>query len=308
MSFWLSEKTMCRFLCLPTPFHNQFDKRKTDSSVSAKSAECFFRLTPQGAIFAFLTASMSLVMTARQFSPQATGAGSTAPVFGYKVIHTYPHDHNAFIQGFIYLNGAFYESTGLNGRSSLRKVKIETGEVLQRIDIPQQYFAEGLTDWRNELIQLTWKAGVGFVYDRPTFRQLRTFRYGGEGWGLTHDGTRIIESDGSSVLRFFDPETLRETGSIAVTDGNQPVDQLNELEYIKGEIWANVWQTDRIVVIDPKTGRVNRWIDLRGLLSNADREDQVDVLNGIAYDATHDRIFVTGKLWPKVFEIRVFKK
>jgi glutaminyl-peptide cyclotransferase len=292
MSFWLSEKTMCRFLGLASTFRGVG----------------LFRLTPRRAVLFLLTVSLSLALTARAPSPQAADTGSTAPVFGYKVVHTYPHDHDAFIQGFIYLNGVFYESTGLNGHSSLRKVNVETGRVLQKIDIPEQYFAEGLADWKNELIQLTWKAGMGFVYDRLTFNQLRTFRYGGEGWGLTHDGTRLIESDGSSVLRFFDPETLRETGSIAVTDGNQAVDQLNELEYIKGEIWANVWQTDRIVVIDPKTGHVNRWIDLRGLLPNADRQGQVDVLNGIAYDAAHDRIFVTGKLWPKIFEIRVVRK
>lgn len=282
--------------------------RKTDSPIAAKPAVRFFRLTLRWSAFALLLVLLSLAVIARRSSSQPAAATLTAPVYGYKVIHRYPHDHTAFIQGFIYLDGVFYESTGLNGRSSLRKVKVETGQVLQKIDIPQQYFAEGLTDWKNELIQLTWKAELGFVYDRATFKQLRTFVYGGEGWGLTHDGARLIESDGSSVLRFFDPETLRETGTLAVTDSNQAVDQLNELEYIKGEIWANIWRTDRIVVIDPKTGHVNRWIDLRGLLSDADRQDEVDVLNGIAYDAVHDRVFVTGKLWPKVFEIRVFKQ
>ncbi len=148
---------------------------------------------------------------------------------------------------------------------------------------------------------------MGFVYDRATFKQLRTFAYGGEGWGLTHDGVRLIQSDGSSVLRFIDPETLRETGTLAVTDGTRPVDELNELEYIKGEVWANIWQKDRIALIDPKTGHVNRWIDLTGLLP-PELTDKTDVLNGIAYDAVHDRIFVTGKLWPAVFEIRVVKK
>ena len=270
----------------------------------------------------FPTAASSLVLSVVLAAHQSPADRTTAPVFGYKVVHKYPHDHAAFIQGLIYLDGVFYESDGpivainasgsVYGPSSLRKVKVETGEVLQKIEVPEQYheqyFAEGLTDWKNNLIQLTWKAGVGFVYDRSSFNRLRTFGYGGEGWGLTHDGTRVIESDGSSVLRFFDPETLHETGSLPVTDGGQPVDQLNELEYIKGEIWANVWQTDRIVVIDAKTGHVNRWIDLRGLLSSSDRTDRVDVLNGIAYDAAHDRVFVTGKLWPKLFEIRTFKK
>ncbi len=264
---------------------------------------------------AVLSLVLSLALTARHVPADIT----PAPVFGYKVVHAYPHDRAGFIQGFIYLDGVFYESTGLNdqytnpvtgqaGRSSLRKVKVETGEVLQKADVPPQYFAEGLTDWNNRLIQLTWKAGLGFVYDRSTFKQERTFAYGGEGWGLTHDGERLIQSDGSSVLRFIDPETLRETGTLPVTDGNRPVEELNELEYIKGEIWSNVWQTDRIAVIDPKTGRVNRWIDLSGLLTSAERAGHADVLNGIAYDAARDRIFVTGKLWPKVFEIRVVKK
>jgi glutaminyl-peptide cyclotransferase len=231
-----------------------------------------------------------------------------APVYGYRVVHVYPHDPQAFTQGLIYLDGVLYESTGEYGESSVRKVNLETGKVLQIVPVSAQYFGEGLTDWKNSLIQLTWKTGIGFVYDRATFNRKSTFVYGGEGWGLTHDATRLIQSDGSSTLRFIDPGTLRQIGSLPVTDGGALVDQLNELEYIKGEIYANVWQTDRIAVISPKTGVVLRWIDLTALLPDASRTGHEDVLNGIAYDAAKDRIFVTGKLWPKLFEIQVVAK
>ena len=233
---------------------------------------------------------------------------ASAPVYGYHVVHVYPHDRNAFTQGLIYLDGFLYESTGLEGRSSLRKVKLETGEVLQKTDVPAQYFAEGLTDWKKSLVQLTWKSGVGFVYDLFTFKPQRTFAYGGEGWGLTHDGTQLIQSDGSDSLRFINPETLREIGRTEVKDNGTLIDNLNELEYIKGEIYANIWQQDRIVCIAPKTGKVVRWIDMSNLLTDNDRLTPVDVLNGIAYDPIHDRLFVTGKLWPKLFEIKVVPK
>lgn len=233
------------------------------------------------------------------------GMAADAPVYGYRVIHVYPHDPGAFTQGLIYLGGFLYESTGQKGQSSLRRVKLETGAVLQKVDVPDQYFAEGLTDWKSNLIQLTWKSGMGFVYDRATFQQKSTFVYGGEGWGLTHDAVRLIQSDGSNTLRFLDPVSLRQTGTLAVADGNAPVQELNELEYIKGEVWANVWETDRIVVISPKTGAVLRWIDLAGILPERDRTGREDVLNGIAYDAAGDRIFVTGKWWPKLFEIKL---
>ncbi len=230
------------------------------------------------------------------------------PTFTYEVIHAYPHDRAAFTQGLVYLDGFFYEGTGLNGKSSLRKVKIETGEVVQQRALPEQYFGEGITDWNNELVQLTWQAQTGFIYDRAGFDFKRTFRYSGEGWGLTHDGTRIIMSDGSSTLRFWNPATMEETASLQVVDGATPVSNLNELEYVKGEIYANIWQTDRIARISPTTGHVTGWIDLQGLLSEADRAIPVDVLNGIAYDAQHERLFVTGKLWPKVFEIKLIQQ
>jgi glutaminyl-peptide cyclotransferase len=228
-----------------------------------------------------------------------------APTSTYEVVHTYPHDRTAFTQGLIYLNGFLYEGTGLNGYSSIRKVKFETGQVVQKSDLPFQYFGEGITDWQNSLLQLTWKSEVGFIYDRATLSQRRTFTYSGEGWGLTHDDKRLILSDGSSVLKFLDPQTLKEIGRITVRDGNTPVMNLNELEYVRGEIFANVWQTDRIARISPSDGRVLGWIELSGLLKDSDRKTPVDVLNGIAYDAVRDRLFVTGKLWPWVFEIRL---
>lgn len=229
-------------------------------------------------------------------------------VYGYEVVHTYPHDPDAFTQGLIFLDGFLYESTGLNGKSSVRKVKLETGDVLQRRDVDARYFAEGLTEWQGTLVQLTWQTRIGFVYDLATFAQKRTFGYGGEGWGLTHDATRMIMSDGTSTLRFLDPATLAETGRVAVTDRTQPVTRLNELEFIKDEVYANVWGTDSIVRIAPATGQVTGWINLAGLLPAADRTPGADVLNGIAYDAAGDRLFVTGKQWPKLFEIRLVKK
>jgi glutaminyl-peptide cyclotransferase len=244
----------------------------------------------------------------------AAGCGSQSslaqetPVYGYEVVHTYPHDQFAFTQGLFYLDGFLYEGTGLNARSSIRKVRLETGEVIQKRDVPEEYFGEGIVNWNGRLLELTWKNQLGFTYDLQSFSPQKQFQYPGEGWGLTQDGKRIIMSDGSEQLRFWDPNTLRETGRITVTDQGRPVRNLNELEWVKGEIYANIWQTDRIARIDPNTGKVTGWIDLRGILSPADRMGDVDVLNGIAYDAKSDRLFVTGKLWPKLFEIRLVKQ
>jgi glutaminyl-peptide cyclotransferase len=222
--------------------------------------------------------------------------------FGYTVVRSYPHDRQAFTQGLIYRDGVFYEGTGLNGRSSIRKVKVETGEVLQIHALPADLFGEGITELHGQLYQLTYQSELGFVYDLASFRRIRTFQYKGEGWGLTQDGTRLIMSDGSPQLRFIDPATLKETGRITVRDPSGPVANLNELEFMKGEILANVWQTERIARISPKDGRVTGWIDLSGLLPGSERAS-ADVLNGIAYDAAGDRLFVTGKLWPRVFQI-----
>jgi glutaminyl-peptide cyclotransferase len=229
--------------------------------------------------------------------------------YGYEVVHTYPHDPSAFTEGLFYLDGFLYESTGLEGQSSVRKVRLESGEVVQKYDLPAQYFGEGIINWKDSLIQLTYKTQVGFIYDLATFKLQRQFEYQGEGWAMTHDGKRIIMSDGTSELRFWDPETLKELGRITVTEESYPVKNVNELEWIKGEIYANVWTTDRIIRIDPETGKVVGRVDLSGILSDADRiGGQTDVLNGIAYDAKLDRIFVTGKKWPKLFEIRLVKK
>lgn len=229
------------------------------------------------------------------------------PAYGYHVVRSYPHDPRAFTQGLIFRNGFFYEGTGLARRSSLRKVKVETGEVVQNKALPDEYFGEGITDWKGSLVQITWQSQIGFVYDLQSFERTRTFAYTGEGWGLTHDGARLIMSDGSAQLRFLDPATLKETGRLTVRDAGGPVERLNELEYVKGEIYANIWQTDRIARISPKDGRVTGWIDLSGLLPPAERGG-TDVLNGIAYDAAGDRLFVTGKLWPRVFEIKLVKR
>ena len=239
----------------------------------------------------------------------AAGARAAVPEYGYRVVHAYPHDPGAFTEGLFYLNGFLYESTGLEGRSSIRRETLGTGEVQQSRPVPPQYFGEGIVAWKDRLIELTWRSHVGFVYDLKTFAPRAEFQYPGEGWALTRDDRRLIMSDGTSELRFLDPETLQETGRVRVTDEGHPVDQLNELEYVKGEVYANIWQTNRIARIDPATGKVVGWIDLAGLLGDADRGSApVDVLNGIAYDAKGDRLFVTGKLWPKLYEIKLVRK
>jgi glutaminyl-peptide cyclotransferase len=252
----------------------------------------------------FLIFALSLAAAACSPATQASGT----PEYTYEIVHTYPHDTSAYTQGLLYLNGVLYEGTGLEGHSSIRKVKLETGEVLQKRDIPEEYFGEGIIIWKDRLMELTWKGERGFIYDLTTFAPRGQFEYPGEGWGLTLDGKRIIMSDGTPQLRFWDPETLKETGRITVTDEGRPVSQLNELETVKGEVYANVYQTDRIARIDPSTGKVVGWIDLTGILPPADRTSETDVLNGIAYDVAGDRLFVTGKLWPKLFEIRLTRK
>jgi glutamine cyclotransferase len=221
--------------------------------------------------------------------------------YTYRVVASWPHDSSAFTQGLIYRDGQIFESTGLYGDSSLREVDPETGAVLRLVDVPRQYFAEGLTELGGKLYQLTWQNGVGFVYDAETFAKTGEFRYTGEGWGITHDGESLVMSDGTSTIRFLDPTTFEVERTIDVTWRGAPVARLNELEYIHGLIYANVWLTDTIVAIDPATGRVVRWIDMSGLLQPYD--PHADVLNGIAYDAENDRILVTGKLWPRLYEV-----
>jgi len=222
------------------------------------------------------------------------------------VVHTYPHDPSAFTEGLFYLNGYLYESSGLTGHSTIRKVRLETGEVLRKIDIPAKYFGEGIVSWHGRLISLTWTSQVGFVFDLRTFALQRQFHYPGEGWALTRNDRQIIMSDGTPELRFLDPITLQETGRTQVTLDGKPLRNVNELEWVKGEIYANVWQTNSIVRIDPATGHVVGIINLAGLLKASDIvPGQTDVLNGIAYDAKKDRLFVTGKNWPKLFEIKL---
>jgi len=230
------------------------------------------------------------------------------PVYGYRVVNVYPHDRQAFTQGLIWCDGFLYEGTGLHGASSLRKVRLETGRVVEQRSLDRQYFGEGITEWGGRLLQLTWNSNLGFIYDRSNLKVRGTFNYAGEGWGLTHDRDRLIMSDGTATLRFLDPRTLRETGRLNVRYGDIPLTDLNELEFVQGEIYANVYQTDWIARISPQTGAVTGWIDLRGLLPEADRRIPVDVLNGIAYDAGGKRFFVTGKLWPKLFEIKLFRR
>ena len=221
----------------------------------------------------------------------------------HEVLGSYPHDPKAFLQGWVWHDGGFYESTGLNGESTLRRVAFPSGEVTQKIDIPREYFAEGLAMVGDRLIQLTWRTKKGFVYDRATFAPLGEFTYQTEGWGLTYDGTSLIKSDGSSNLYFMDPNTFEVTRTLPVTLQGRPIEDLNELEWINGEVWSNVWHTDMILRIDPNSGQVVGVLDLTGLLPN--RSDDNDVLNGIAYDAETGRTFVSGKRWPLLFEIRV---
>ncbi|HET7229213.1 MAG TPA: glutaminyl-peptide cyclotransferase [Longimicrobium sp.] len=228
-----------------------------------------------------------------------------APVATATVLREFPHDTAAFTQGLVYSNGAFYESTGRTGHSTLRQVEIATGKVLRQQAVPDRYFAEGLALYGGSLYQLTWQDQVGFIYAPADFRQTGTFTYEGEGWGLTTDGESLILSDGSSQLRFITPGSNTVRRSVNVMDGPAFINDLNELEWVKGEVWANVWHTDRIARIDPATGKVKGWVELAGLLDPSRRPDKEAVLNGIAYDAEHDRLFVTGKLWPALFEIAV---
>lgn len=225
--------------------------------------------------------------------------------FGFEIVNIWPHDPSAFTQGLVFLDGKMIESTGQVGRSSLRNVEIQTGRILKKIDVPPPYFAEGITLLDNKIYQLTWEQQLGFIYDAQSFEKLGEFKYDGEGWGLTTDGRSLILSDGSNRIRFIDPDSFQVTKTIAVMDAKVPVRDLNELEFVNGEIYANIWHDDRIAVVNPQTGRVTAWIDLAGLLQPGDVEDPEAVLNGIAYDQSTERLFVTGKLWPKLFELKI---
>jgi glutaminyl-peptide cyclotransferase len=238
----------------------------------------------------------------------ATTAAKRPTEYTFTIVHSYPHDQNAFTQGLVYHNGFLYEGTGLNGHSSLRKVNLETGQVLQKIDLPQEYFGEGIAIVKDQVFELTWQSEVAFVYNLNDFRAIRQYSYAGEGWGLTNNGNDLYMSDGSSEIRVIDSSNFKEKRRIKVHDGSKPIDQLNELEYIDGELFANIWQTDRIARISPQTGEVVGWIDLSGLLSAIYQRPKDAVLNGIAYDSEHKRLFVTGKLWPTLYEIKLVPK
>ncbi len=234
--------------------------------------------------------------------------GDEVPVYSYEVVNSWPHLKGHFTQGLVYHDGKLYESTGRYGSSQLCRVDLKTGEVKKKVDVDQQYFAEGMTIFGDRIFQLTWQAHKGFIYDLKDFKQLGEFVYEGEGWGLTNDSQSLIMSDGTNKLRFIDPQTFTVLRTIAVYDHSQPLLDLNELEYVKGEIYANIWHSDRIVCIDPGSGKIIAWIDLTGLRRPEDNDDSDNVLNGIAYDDKNDRLFVTGKRWSKLYEIRLVKK
>ncbi|PKN20985.1 MAG: glutamine cyclotransferase [Deltaproteobacteria bacterium HGW-Deltaproteobacteria-6] len=227
------------------------------------------------------------------------------PIASVEVKNAYPHDTGAFTQGLFFYQGYFYESTGLNDKSTLVRKEVITGKILQEIRIPPEYFCEGIVLFKNKIYQLTWQNETVLIYDARSFREIRKIKYHGEGWGLTSDGKYLLMSNGSSNITFHDPDSFKVVRKIQVRDGNAEVGKLNELEFIKGEIWANIYMEDLIVRISPKNGRVNGWIDLSALRSYLPMNARVDVINGIAYDAKEDRIFVTGKYWPKVFEIKL---
>jgi glutaminyl-peptide cyclotransferase len=275
------------------------------SLVLAGGAAAFYYLgVPRSA--PLLTSSTATPPETTQDTTNSISA-SPAPVYGYKVIDVYPHDTNAFTEGLVYYNGFLYESTGLYGSSSLRRVDVDTGQVLQIYNLSSRYFGEGMTIFDNEIVQLTWQNDTGFVYGLNSFAPLQNFSYPDEGWGLTNNGSQLIMSDGSADLYFLNPQTFQRTGEITVHDGTTPIESLNSLAYINGSVFANVWPTSRIAVINPGTGQVTAWIDLTGIenLEGCRCNVENDVLNGIAYDAQDNRLFITGKMWPSVFQIQI---
>jgi len=262
--------------------------------------------TPLTAIMTILTI---LLLAAMLFAAQGSSNSiqeGAVPVFGYKIINVYPHSSIAFTQGLVYDGGVLFEGTGLYGRSMLRRVDLETGRVLQQTNLESTLFGEGVALWKDRIIQLTWQSGLGLVYGKENMTEIVRFSYPTEGWGITSDGKRLIMSDGTDILHILDPETFAEKGQIEVTVNGKPLKGLNELEYIKGQIYANVWPTNWIAIIAPESGEVKGKINLQGILQESDIQGgRVDVLNGIAYDDSEDRLFVTGKLWPKLFEIKI---
>lgn len=275
-----------------------------------KNANPVSRLLALGAaaILALAACGRGAAETASVIPPLPADSSGSAVRYTYEVVRSYPHDRGAFTQGLLVRNGILLESTGQWGRSSLREVELATGRVLKQVPVAREYFAEGLAVISDRAYQLTWQSQRGFVYDADTFRQLATFTYAGEGWGLTTDGTQLVLSDGTSRLRFLDPKTFAVVRTVDVTLDGVPLERLNELEWINGEIFANVWQTDTVVRLDPATGKVRGVIDFTGLLPAAERAPDTDVLNGIAYDPATGRLLITGKHWPKLYEVRLKPK
>ena len=283
-------------------------KSKNRSNEKAPPPRKLNSRTTTGLVAAVLVLAVLGVLWLRSREGVDQAVSGDTPVIaqevGYEVVNKFPHDPDAFLQGLVWHNG-FFESTGQFGRSSLRRVEYPTGKVLQQVNLDSQYFGEGLAMVDNRLIQLTWQSHRGFVYDRDSFTQIREFKYDTEGWGLTYDGKSLILSDGTNVLTFIDPDSFKPTRKLSVKFNGAPLRDLNELEYIDGEIWANVWHSDRIVRIDPGSGQVKSYLNLAGILPEEEKSDPEAVLNGIAYDAQAKRIFVSGKLWPRIFEIRL---
>lgn len=261
------------------------------------------------AVFLLLLACVSCGNDSNKALTRVETAPADAPVakYGYQIVNIYPHDSNAFTQGLILVDGKLLESTGQAGSSSLRSVELTTGKILKKVDVPVPYFAEGIAVLNGKVYQLTWQHNMGFIYDARTLEKVGQFNYQGEGWGLTTDGKSLIMSDGSSRLKFLDPANFQVTRTVSVSDNKTPVQQLNELEFVQGEIYANVWHDDRVAVIDPQSGRVKAWLNLEGLMPEGELQDSEAVLNGVAYDQASDKLYVTGKLWPHLFEIKVKK-
>ncbi len=256
-------------------------------------------------IFLFLLSSGCQTGAVANHSATNNADKDSVPKYGYEIVNTWPHDKDAYTQGLVFHEGKLLESTGQEGRSSLRRVEPETGKIMNMINVPRPYFAEGITLFKGKIYQLTWQHQLGFVYDAESFEKLSEFSYLGEGWGLTNDGSSLIMSDGTNRIRFLNPDNFRVNRTISVLEGRTAVSSLNELEYVHGEIYANIWHKERVARIDAQTGRVVGWIDLTGLRALSDANDNEAVPNGIAYDENNDRLFVTGKLWPKLYEIRV---
>jgi len=274
---------------------------RTGHSHRISGISLFFFTVASVAIFLFLHESW-------EAGAEDVFIQSGTPVYTYRIVNAYPHDPGAFTQGLLYHGGYLYESTGLQGRSTLRKVDLKTGRVLNIRNLPKKYFGEGITLHGKRLFQITWQSKTGFIYDPATFRRMGQFSYDTEGWGITSDGIHLIMSDGTSTLRFLEPRTFKVSRRIEVRDGGKSVSGLNELEYVRGEIYANIWNTGYIARISPETGKLRGWIDLRGLYGELGGKHEWDVLNGIAYDPEKDRLFVTGKFWPKLLEIKIIRQ